>query len=736
MTAPTTVDRTIATRAQTPTLQLLTRLAVAFARRRAYPGAHPLVRTAEAQAHEALTAALAERTTLTFSIGKDELLVGDVPIEGSGDVARDFSERLRHRGIGALTFDRAVSAETLSEAIGWLAIEPSGANNGSANSAPPSLAGVSMARIAYGRLALVDAEASASSGAASIWRALAAVSMLDDADDGADRPRVAGRDGSSPARGDSVTLAPPSDETGHLPEADDESISNTAPEDVASAIERRIHREGYARRVAFVLLRVAEEVAQVDGPQRAALGERLRTVLTSLRRASVGEIIKSVGIGADQRQFISQVIDALPASAIVEWLETAASATGEDLSHHLLSLMGKLAARTQQGGVAGADGAVRDAAVREAARDVVRGWSADDVAAARGPDTIERIGRVTATHSARPGQDNETARPVLMALELDEFGEDARASAQQLIDHGDIAALLTWADEAPGRTAAEALRAMVYAPTTVTSVLLREPLDQAAARALLASLGPAAAPALLDVLRDAQSRATRRLVYDRLREFGGGLAPLLLPRLDNAPWYVVRNLLALLRDTALADGATIDTASATLFGFLTHPHDQVRVESLRLLAGDPATRDRALRRSLEDASPRVISVAIELLSADDGTSRRSPLSPDLARRLLKLLEATGDEEQQCRIVRALVDAPPAATVRDQLIELTTRKTLVLRRVVLADVSSVMLAAVEVLARRYAGDAKAAVILDLAKTHDDTRLRDAANVFNTPTRATA
>jgi hypothetical protein len=678
---------------------------------------------------------LAERATLTFSIGKDELLVGDVPIEGSGDVARDFSDRLRNRGIGALTFDRAVSAETLSEAIGWLALEPSGADSGSAGSAPPSLAGVSMARIAYGRLALVDAEASAATGAASIWRALAAVSMLDDADDVTDRAHVAARDGLSQSRNTVDPSGAPSTVTGHVAEADDESISNTAPEDVARAIERRIHREGYARRVAFVLLRVAEEVAQVDGSQRGALGERLRTVLTSLRRASVGEIIKSVGVGADQRQFISQVIDALPASAIVEWLETAASATGEDLSHHLLSLMGKLAARTQQGGVVSADGAMRDSAVREAARDVVRGWSADDVAAARGSGTIERIGRVAATHSARPAEGNETARPLLMALEIDEFGEDARASAQQLIDHGEIAELLAWTEVAPGRTAANALRAMVYAPTTVTSVLMREPLDQTAARALLASLGPDAAPALLDVLRDAQSRATRRLVYDRLREFGAGLAPLLLPRLDNAPWYVVRNLLALLRDTALSDGATIDTASATLFGFLSHPHEQVRVESLRLLASDATTRDRALRRSLEDASPRVISVAIELLAADDGASRRSLLSPDLVRRLLRVLETTTDEEQQCRIVRALADAPPAGNIRDQLVGFTTRKTLVLRRVVLADVSYVMLAAVEVLARRYANDPKAAVILDLAKAHDDTRLRDAANASTTPTRAT-
>lgn len=735
MSASTTVDRKTATRAQTPTLQLLTRLAVAFARRRAYPGPHPLVRTAESQAYDALTAALAERATLTFSIGKDELLCGDVPIEGSGDVARDFSDRLRNRGIGALTFDRAVSAETLSEAIGWLALEPSGADNGSAGSTPPSLAGVSMARIAYGRLALVDAEASAATGAASIWRALAAVSMLDDADDVTDRAHVAGRDGLGQSRNSVAPSGAPSTETGHVPEADDETISNTAPEDVARAIERRIHREGYARRVAFVLLRVAEEVAQVDGSQRGALGERLRTVLTSLRRASVREIIKSVGVGADQRQFISQVIDALPASAIVEWLETAASATDEDLSHHLLSLMGKLAARTQQS-AAGAEAAAREAAVREAARDVVRGWSADAVAAAQGAVTIQRVGRFGATSAVRPADDNETARLVLMALEINEFSEDARASAQQLIDQGEIADLLTWIEAAPGRTAADALQAMVYAPTTVTSVLLREPLDQPAARALLASLGPAAAPALLDVLRDAQSRATRRLVYDRLREFGASLAPLLLPRLDNAPWYVVRNLLALLRDTALADGATVDAASATLFGFLSHAHEQVRVECLRLLAGDTTTRDRALRRSLEDASPRVIGVALELLSADDGTARRAPLSPDLARRLLKLLETTTDEEQQCRIIRALGDAPPAAPVRDQLIELTTRKTLVLRRVVLADVSAAMLAAVEALARRYAGDAKAVVILDLAKTHEDTRLREAANTSRTSTRTSA
>ena len=125
------------------------------------------------------------------------------------------------------------------------------------------------------------------------------------------------------------------------------------------------------------------------------------------------------------------------------------------------------------------------------------------------------------------------------------------------------------------------MKAYISSPVAIKATLLREPLDQVAARALLASLDERACDALLEALCEAESRTTRRLIYDRLREYGPALAPLLSRRLEGAPWYFVRNLLALMRDTANVDGTTADIAGATLFRYLGHEQEQVRVEALR-----------------------------------------------------------------------------------------------------------------------------------------------------------
>jgi len=158
--------------------------------------------------------------------------------------------------------------------------------------------------------------------------------------------------------------------------------------------------------------------------------------------------------------------------------------------------------------------------------------------------------------------DAGATRVLQIALEVDQFGEDSQDAAQQLLDQGGLSDLMQWITDAPGRNAAAALRNYISSPIAIKATLLREPLDQVAARSLLTSLGEDSCDVLLEVLCDAEGRATRRLIYDRLREFGPALAPRLSQRLEGAPWYFVRNLLALMRDTAMVDGSTAEFAGA------------------------------------------------------------------------------------------------------------------------------------------------------------------------------
>jgi hypothetical protein len=262
----------------------------------------------------------------------------------------------------------------------------------------------------------------------------------------------------------------------------------------------------------------------------------------------------------------------------------------------------------------------------------------------------------------------------------------------------------------------------------VTAALLREPFDATAARSLLASTELASAPALLAALEQSGSRAARRMIFDRLREFGAAVAPLVRQQLDAAPpWYFVRNLLALLRDVSADVGDTATSSGLAHFmPFLDHAHEQVRIEALRLLLDDSAARERALRRALDDRSPRIVASAVGAAAsmAAEGSPRgRGVFTRDVAARLLQIAEDDAhDAEIQARAVRALAGAP-GPTVRDWLIAHVTRRTRVLRRVTLADARPTVLAALQVLAQGYAGDTRVAPVLALALEHADAR-RDA------------
>ena len=726
-----------------PIAVFLSRLAVAFGRRRAYPEAHPLVRSAEVQAFESLSAVVAEQSRLSLSVGSAELLVDDGPAPAIGGVAHDLAERLRHRGVASLTFESTVTADALSKAIAWLAVEPAASSDAAIDSRyVPDLRGVVIRRIEYGRLALGDEHSAESSASAEIWRALAAVvddeDLTSDGDVHRDRSVRHSREGGRGSGGTADALSEPSSASA----SDDESDSSTGLFDdaelteVAGAIERRMARDGYARRVAFVLLRVADQVAQAPASHRAALGERLRTVLGSLQSSSVGAIIKSVGVGADQRRFMSQVIDALPVGAVIEWLESAARSTDQNMSHQLLRLLAKLSTRAQDAHAA--PGAERS--FRDAAHELVQGWTLDNPNPSTHTSLLDSISRAAPMRIAGASLETDAPRLVQIALEIDVFGEDAVDAAQELIAGGHVSQLLTWAAETPNTAAAKALRALVWSPAAIRATLLRDPLDQAEARALLSSLDHSSSETLLDVLRDAESRSTRRLVYDRVREFGPSISTQLIQRLDGAPWYFIRNLLALLRDTSPTHGAAADVAGATLLRFLSHQQEQVRSEALRLLAVDPSTRDRAIRQALDDRSERVVRVAIEMLMSDDEAAPRHAMSLTLAQHLLQFVAAgTQDDELLGRAVRALADAPVTAAVRDPLLALASRRTMLFRRLVLLDAKPVVVAALEVLAERYASDPKVTPLLTLAASHQDSRIRGAVTRSasrRTPKRAHA
>ena len=772
-------EATTPARSAAHTRVLLTRLAVALNRRRAYAADHPMVIEAEAALHATLSETLAAGVAVAFAVAHRELLLNGVVLDatsaGRGTTARELSERLHRRGVGALSFHSGVTLEATREALGWLSREqalPGAADAASDRAAEesargshapkdptPAIPGVTIKRVAYDRLLMGDGEQAARQEIDSLWRALAAAAFDDyEFDDalgrmstrlpgggagehtaGEGRAATGGGRGTGDGHGgtdggDAAGGAGGAE--GGVDGADGDPLANASPEDIAAAITQRTEQAGYARRVAFVLLSLANQVTTAPTEVREELGHRLRSVLHRIGESSLGAIVRAAGAAHEQRRFMCEVISALPAQAVVEWLEVAARATDQQLSHQLLRILAKLSRHGTE-----RRGRQQDQqAVRSAARELVNGWQLADPNPTEHRALLDHIAQFDA---ARRGPDaagitepREDARLVQMACEIGVVGEDTIEAARHLIADGHTTQLFAWLAASPTPEPTRALREVAIAPAAVIALLLHDPFDAGAARTLVAELDAGATPVLLDALERSPSRTARRVVYDRLREFGPAIAPALLQKLeDSPPWYFARNLLALLRDVTSATSG--GARPADLRQFLHHAAEQVRAEAVRLLLEDEKSRELAMRHALDDTSARVVHLGVDAaLATGEGApaSRKPVLSSLIASRLMQVGDNRDhDPELRARAVRALAYCI-GPTVRDWLLAHVSRRTLVLRRTTLAEASPVVLAALGVLASRFAGDPRVTPLLAQARSAQDAR-RDAVEE-STPTPRTA
>jgi hypothetical protein len=120
-------------------------------------------------------------------------------------------------------------------------------------------------------------------------------------------------------------------------------------------------------------------------------------------------------------------------------------------------------------------------------------------------------------------------------------------------------------------------------------------------------VGPSMVPLLLDKLEDEQNLKTRKRLLAILRGCGEMVIPLAIQRLGHAQWYVVRNMLSLLRDLR-AEAAVPEVARC-----LNHASSQVRLVAFQTLGAlAPQTEEflTALRHTLDDDDPKVFRAAV------------------------------------------------------------------------------------------------------------------------------
>lgn len=137
---------------------------------------------------------------------------------------------------------------------------------------------------------------------------------------------------------------------------------------------------------------------------------------------------------------------------------------------------------------------------------------------------------------------------------------------------------------------------------------------------LVRLLGPGAIRSLLDVLVHEKVRVRRRRVFDLLSALGPEVVPEATRWLTDPNWYVVRNIIALLR--AVGDRTSLPPVRR-LTG---HADLRVRLEALRsLLELDPAVGHEHLLGAIADSDPRAATAAVELAGQRGGPTMVEPL---------------------------------------------------------------------------------------------------------------
>ena len=146
-------------------------------------------------------------------------------------------------------------------------------------------------------------------------------------------------------------------------------------------------------------------------------------------------------------------------------------------------------------------------------------------------------------------------------------------------------------------------------------------------RALLDALGAAATRSLLLALSEEENRSRRRRVFDLVCSLGPRIVPEVIGFLDDERWYVVRNMVLLLR--------TVNdrTSLSAIQRVAQHRDLRVRLEAIKTLLAFEASVPRALlEEAINDRDPKMAETAIALVGNYGIKEAVDPLLQILARR--------------------------------------------------------------------------------------------------------
>ena len=656
----------------------LVRVSIALHKHGTYPPGHPALVSADSALTLATESLFAERASLGIGVARRTLLIDGVPTDSTNAVVKELAERLHRREVGGIMLRRGVTADELSEALQQLSADPQLFRERlHGHGEPlPTWPHIDIVPPAFRRLALADEDGgeTADDGAAQkLWLMLAAAT-LDKGGDGA------------------------------------VSEDEAQPERLASRINACARERRSARDVGEMLVRLGRYARGAEGAERRALEGQVRSLVSQLSPEALSWLFTGQN-QEDRRVLMTEAVDALPVDTVVELLKAAGESNEQNISHFMVRMLRKLAGQAKVSGDAGTQG---DTELRDAAREIVDNWTLEDPNPLEHTRLLDQLSQfeVSKVEGTVP-LSGEGLRLMQIAVETNASGDHVLEAIELMLEARELVPLLDLLASAPeAPDTVKLARRHLGSPEILRRVLLEEPIDAVGSQRLLDETGPDGAAGLLDALAISESQGTRRLILERLAVMGGEIGPLLAERLPRVPWYVQRNLLALL--------ARLKTLPAGFDAraYAENPEVTVRFQALSVMVRQPKEREEAIHLALADSDPRVVRLGLD--AAAGGLPRQA-----VTRLMVLINNAARPVELRLRAIRLLAQAPTPAT-RDWLLERVLTKRTLFRGPRLAPKSPEMLAALEVLGRKWRTHPQAAYALKLAGESGDPELAAAAS----------
>lgn len=708
----------------------LVRLGKSVQRHGLYPAGHPALEPVVGDVLEDLARALDGRDRISLGVSPDRLVHEEGESDPDHPLLSSLAARLHAHHVSRLTFRPDPEHEEISAFLGELARSPDDGDDalGRRRELTDEWPRILVEPVRYDGLSMAEEAAREEAAreeieeeAEDLWLGLARSVLAEEALEDVD---------------------------------EDEAALDTV---VASLSEVTADR-ARARAVAARMVALAEALARDRDDDADRVQERFVHLLQRLDPRDLGRVLATAP--ADLRQsFVEATVDWLPADSVVELLGELSDGRNLDVSYHMLRLLSKLASYADL--EADALDPEAGSAFREQVKRLVTGWreniavegtgedaaempapepaaapesgedGAEQAASGRAPAPAPGRGAGGSTGPGAPRQGPpltgpgapvlpeqrsfvDPGRVIRTALEAGALGPVGREAVEEMIREHRTEELLDVLRDGPESDAlAEAWEA-VDESAAVRQLLARSPPDFEALDALMERRGGVAGP-LLDVLSESQSRSVRRKLFSRLAEMEGeDVTEAVLERLGDERWFVKRNMLALLGER----GDPPDRFAP--LPYTRHSRAEVRKEAYKLAFRSASDRVEAVRRALGDPDRKALSLGM-------GALRSMPVEvvDEVVPQLRERLEEDDLPPRLARqAVRELGRSESEAAL-EALLELCRQRS-VWRfwTVDLAEKSTVVVEAIEAIARSWGDHPEARPVLERAREADDPEIREA------------